>query len=172
MPHGLPALIEPERLAEQGVSLAGRLPLGGLRRLGESLADRSGFVEVALHFRLEGRGRSTVTGRLAATLRLVCQRCLEPYDLAVDVPVHLVVVRTEREAERLGDAEDPLVVDQGSVSLAHLVEDELLLALPQIPAHPEGLCHSETGCTAKTSDEASERRPFAALGTWRRHPGG
>ena len=141
MSGGLPAFIEPVRLAELGRSLAGRLPLERLRRLAELLVDRRGEAEVRLDFRQEGRGRVVVLGRIGALLRLTCQRCLEPFDFAVDVPVHLVVVGSDAEAERLAEEEDPLLLGEGqALSLAEMVEDELLLALPQVPAHPPPGC--------------------------------
>lgn len=163
MSGGLPAFIDPVRLAELGRSLAGRLPLERMRRLGEVLADRRGEVEVRLEFREEGRGRAVVRGRIGALLRLTCQRCLEPFDFAVDVPVHLVVVGSDAQAQRLAEEEDPLLVGEGqTLSLTEMVEDELLLALPQVPAHPP-----PCGGGAAWPEVESEREPspFASLRT-------
>ena len=163
MSGGLPAFIEPVRLAELGRSLAGRLPLERLRRLAELLVDRRGEAEVRLDFRQEGRGRVVVLGRIGALLRLTCQRCLEPFDFAVDVPVHLVVVGSDAEAERLAEEEDPLLLGEGqALSLAEMVEDELLLALPPEPAHPPPGCGGAARPEAEAAP-AERSSPFAAL---------
>ena len=163
MSGGLPAFIEPVRLAELGRSLAGRLPLERLSRLAELLVDRRGEAEVRLDFRQEGRGRVVVLGRIGALLRLTCQRCLEPFDFAVDVPVHLVVVGSDAEAERLAEEEDPLLLGEGqALSLAEMVEDELLLALPQVPAHPPPGCGGAARPEAEAAP-AERSSPFAAL---------
>ncbi|MCU0935134.1 MAG: YceD family protein [Gammaproteobacteria bacterium] len=161
MSGALPAYIEPVRLAELGRTLEGRLPLARMRRLADLLADRGGEAAVRLEFRQEGRGRSTVRGWVRAGLLLTCQRCLEPFELTLDLPVRLAVVHSDVEAERLAEEEDPLLVDgDQALSLADVVEDELLLALPQVPAHPP------PGCRVLVEAEASAGSPpspFAAL---------
>lgn len=167
MLEGLPVLVDPFRLAEQGQTIRGRLPVAHLKRLSECLAATSGEVEVELQFLEEARSRAVVRGAVRASLSLVCQRCLDPVEISLDVPVHLVAVRTEVEADRLDDGEDPLIAVDGRVSLSDLVEDELLLAMPQVPMHPPALC----GATVATadSDASSDRaRPFAALAALRR----
>ena len=173
MSRGLPAFIEPLRLAELGRSLEGRLPLSRLRRLSELLADGAGDVEVNLEFLEEAPGRPVVRGSLRASLRLACQRCLEPFDVPVAIPVRLVVVHSDREAEGLDEGEDPLVADDQPVLLADLVEDELLLALPQVPVHPWGVCGSVVEATrAGQEREATPLSPFAALDVLRQGKGG
>ena len=163
MSGGLPAFIEPVRLAELGRTLEGRLPVVRLHRLAGVLADQQGEVEVRLDFRREPRSRSAVHGHIRAGLRLTCQRCLQPFELMLDLPVNLVVVRSDAEAERLAEEEDPLLVGAGqALSLAELVEDELLLALPQVPAHPPPGCRPPAGSEAGSEPGPS---PFEALGS-------
>ncbi len=165
MSGGLPAFIEPVRLAELGRRLEGRLPVARLRRLAGVVADQNGEIEVRLEFGREPRSRSVVRGSIRGVLRLTCQRCLQPYELALDLPVHLVVVRSDAEAERLGEEEDPLLVgDAQALSLAELVEDELLLALPQVPAHPAPGCRPPEESEVDSGAGAS---PFAALDSLR-----
>ena len=62
-----------------------------------------------------------------------CQRCLEavPVDLGTDFAV--VAVTGEAEAARLGIRDDVLELDTGEPTLADVIEDELILALPQRP---------------------------------------
>lgn len=161
MSGGLPAFIEPVRLAELGRTLEGRLPVARLHRLAEVLADQQGDVEVRLEFGREPRSRTVVRGSIRGVLRLTCQRCLQPFELALDLPVHLVVVRSDAEAGRLAEEEDALLVgDAQALSLAELVEDELLLALPQVPAHPTPGCRPPAGSEIASGAGSS---PFAAL---------
>jgi uncharacterized protein len=167
MSEGLPAVIDPFRLAEQGQTVQGRIPVARLKRLAGQLAETAGDAEVDLEFLEEARGRAVARGTVRATLRMVCQRCLEPVEIVLDVPVHLVAVRTGAEADRLDEGEDPLIASDGRVFLADLVEDELLLALPQVPMHPATVC----GAAVVTDDEgaAGERAgPFATLAALRR----
>jgi uncharacterized protein len=87
--------------------------------------------------------------------------------------VRLVVVHSDREAEGLDEGEDPLVADDQPVLLADLVEDELLLALPQVPVHPWGVCGAVVEATrAGQEREATPLSPFAALDVLRQGKGG
>jgi uncharacterized protein len=170
MSGGLPVHVDPRRLAESGTTISGTLPLARLRRLGESLADTQGDVSVWLEFGLNGRGRPSVRGRLSVTVRLVCQRCLAPYELPLAAPVRLTVVRADREAGEMGD-EEALVAEEGPIALSDLVEDELILALPQIPTHPWGTCHSADPGGAAPEATGDRQRPFAALAALGRRRG-
>jgi uncharacterized protein len=173
MSGGLPAFIEPLRLAERRQSLAGYVALARCRRLAESLADTEGEVEVDLEFDREGPRRVVVRGSVRAELRLVCQRCLEPMTLRVEAPVRLVVVRSEAEADRLEEGEDPLLVGQDPISLVEMVEDEILLALPQVPTHPPAVCGGPALAPGADGDgPRAGGGPFATLASLRGGPGG
>jgi uncharacterized protein len=162
MSEGLPVVVDPFRLAERGQTVRGRLPVARLGRLSECLADTAGEVGVELEFLQEARSRTVVHGAVRASLRMVCQRCLEPVEVPLDVAVRLVAVRTEVEADRLDEGEDALVAVDGRVFLPDLVEDELLLAMPQVPMHPAGVCRPAVA--AADGDAESDRpRPFAEL---------
>jgi len=115
-----------------------------------------------------------IRGQLKAQVELVCQRCLGPLPLRLAVPVSLGLIRAEAEAAGLPEAYDPLglpeaydpllVADEGA-RVADWVEDELLLALPQIPRHEDRRDCEANGYRAP-GDEASRaerRRPFAGL---------
>ncbi len=68
---------------------------------------------------------------------LECQRCLAPYEQAFDAEVVYRVVNTEAEADEFPLDEDEVEVIVGSrqFDLVDLIEDELLLSLPVVPAH-------------------------------------
>jgi uncharacterized protein len=172
MSEGLPAFIEPIRLAEQARGFAGKLPLGRFRRLAESLADTSGQVEVELAFAMEPRGRARVSGRARAVLHLVCQRCLEPLEQSLEVAIHLVVVRSDAEAARLDEGEDPLLVGEDPIPLVEMIEDELLLALPQVPLHPPSVCSARDVAGAGARTGSGGGGAFASLARLRSERGG
>ncbi len=79
------------------------------------------------------RAKGGVTGQL----QLNCQRCDLPVELELDVSFDLLLVN-EATAELLPLETDVRIVQDGQVTLAELVEDELLLALPaQVCAQQE-----------------------------------
>ena len=97
----------------------------------------------------------------AQPIGLACQRCLEAVEVAVDAHGRLVFVESEEAAAGLPASHDPVTMSNGRVSLPDLVEEELLLALPLIPAHPDEGCRQEP--QAEDSQAAPTQRPFAGL---------
>lgn len=167
MSSKLPDRIDPVRLAERGVRLSGRLPLERMVRLGTGLANCDGEVIVELSFNIEAQGRVVLTGSVKGHVYQICQRCLEPMGLTVDKGVNLIVVRSEREAEALTGEADPLFYDGEPLSLLALVEDEVLLALPQEAKHTTGDCANRSswhsGDSRRSANTDKDANPFAIL---------
>jgi len=136
----VPDYLNPWRAAEQGRCLKGAIALASLPRLRDLLVDSDGTVRFELEFFRDHKGRPCVRGQVAAVLRLRCQRCLEPVSFEVDGPLLLGLVEGIDEAERLPEEYDPLMVEEERVRPAELVEDELILALPQVPMHGPAEC--------------------------------
>lgn len=167
MPKALPERVDPLRLADQGARLDGARAIGDLGRLVAALASDTGVAAVTLEFGRDDENRAWVRGSVTALLTFTCQRCLEPVALDVNTTFLLAVVRNEEEARRLPDRYDPLVLDDRSLALDTLVEDELLLALPLVPMHTT---LAECGAAARAvlaAEDAGETGgrggPFAVL---------
>jgi uncharacterized protein len=162
----LPEKINPWRIAAENGHLNGTLALTALPRLATVLDRVEGRVTVALAMGIDEQGTRFIKGALKAEVELTCQRCLSPLRLPLDVAVCLGLARDEAEIDRLPDEYEPLLVAEGgSLAIADLVEDELLLALPQIPRHDD-----MRECTVQGKVRLNEqvpdlerRQPFAAL---------
>lgn len=160
----LPALIEPILLAEKGAHLVGALPIKGMARLIPSCLDDRGEVRVDLRFgRAESGDVYELTGRLGATLRVACQRCLEPMELTLETDVRLLLVRPGEPGAGLAPEVETLAVDR-PLRLSELVEDELLLAMPMIPVHPLDRCPARD----LVKPVAAAAKPLAGLGRLKR----
>lgn len=97
-------------------------------------------------------------GHVSATLTLTCQRCLGEMTLPVEADSELAFV--EGAGTELAESREPVVMTAGQVSLATLIEEELLLALPLAPMHADtGRCHA----SAETHEGEPRQRPFAGL---------
>jgi DUF177 domain-containing protein len=169
-------IIEPLALAARGRSLEGRLPLASLSRLLPLLAldesqSASGEVEYELEFgRDEGR-TPQVRGIIKATLPLVCQRCMGVMDYPVATRTRLGIVSTRAAAEKLPSTHEPLLLpeedSEDELTLAGLVEDELILALPQVAMHNSKECpQGDAFRSAEGQENAIAPRrenPFAML---------
>lgn len=158
MSDRLPAVFDPASFADKRRHLVGDVPLDSLDRLADLLLDKTGDAHLDLQFGRSGR-LAWISGRVRSDLVLQCQFCLGPVPWPVDSALHLGVVTSVDEALRLPDSIEALIVGAGEeVSLADIVQDELLLAIPTIPRHAD--CRaSGSGIPAQTS----RPNPFTEL---------
>jgi len=103
-----------------------------------------------------------------ADVILQCQRCLLPLTESVHVDRHFRFVADEDTAAALDDEiDDEVLVLAKSLNLRHLVEDEMLLALPLVPRHavcPEAV-PMQFGDVEAVEEKAN---PFASLAALRK----
>jgi uncharacterized protein len=93
--------------------------------------------------RIDGRlqfgafeGRTTVDVRVEGKAVLECQRCLKPCEITVDESALVVIVR--EETDDVPGGYEPFVGMPEQLSLSALIEEQVLLALPLVPAHEAG----------------------------------
>ncbi len=161
----LPETIDPITLAEQGVRLTGELPLREMARLADLCEVGEGMAVADLKFAREPHGLRYLRARIDASLRLVCQRCLQPMDVVVRSEPVLALFLPGEPQTGVPEEAEPLVVEPGW-SLAALVEDELLLAMPMMPKHAPGECAANTLPPRKATQvevKTDRPNPFAVL---------
>jgi uncharacterized protein len=171
MSSRLPEFIDPFSLAEKNRRFSGEMSLKGMARLASALMSQDGSVNIDLNFGRDSFGQRFVDGDVSGELSLQCQRCLQPMRFNVDAQFHLGIVHSLAEAERLPEDYEPLIVEQPSIALRDIIEDELILQLPAIARHDEGKCMVKQTAERDVSsiekaDEAevpAEKNPFAVL---------
>lgn len=175
MKDRLPEHIEPLRLARSQRLMQGCLPLSRMPRLAESLEDSDGDINIELEFDVDKSGISWMKGHLSCTLSLRCQRCMQTLLMPVDTTFRLAIIESETEIEHLSEEYEPLLLDDALVSVAELVEDELLLSLPIVPKHDSKDCNAANfdeihndGLTETVSEPEEKKNPFAALADLKR----
>ena len=136
----LPVQIDPIRLAASGQQLHGELEISRLTRLVELLTSKEGTVKVEFEFDIDVNKISYVRGSITADLSLSCQRCLEAMPWHLDADISLAFIAHEHKIDELVDEYEPYVIGSDPVVLSDLIEDEILLALPQVPLHSEVEC--------------------------------
>ncbi|MCC5867586.1 MAG: DUF177 domain-containing protein [Gammaproteobacteria bacterium] len=123
-------------LAARRAKFAGALPLAAFDRLGAMLESGDGEVSARLTFSRGEEGVVQVAGECHAALALVCQRCLGGFTQHVDADFSMLLVDGEALIDRLdGDEEMEVVSDR--IRPLDLIEDELIMALPLVPVHPD-----------------------------------
>jgi uncharacterized protein len=136
----LPDYADPVRLCALGKAYEGKVALAGMSRLEPLLTSLEGEAVFALAFDMDGERRPVIRVDVQAVLSVQCQRCMQPMAFDVDSSTLLAVVSGPDEAERLPVELDPLLLTEGRVELRSLIEDELILAIPPAPMHPEAEC--------------------------------
>lgn len=166
----LPHEFDPFRLCESGSQLEGSIPLKQLKRLTPLImagSNDSGEVDVVLNFDIDDLGVPVVTGRIRARLALICQRCLEAYDFTVDQEINLAWAKSEREMKDLPLRVEPYLVETNPLVTNDVIEDEILLAIPQIPMHDADTCSASkwirTEQDSDTQTEPEKDNPFSVL---------
>jgi len=156
----LPLKVDPFRFADNSLSLSGMLLIKDMPRLRPSLGSDEGEVIVDLMFGVDEESKRHVKGHMQACVTLQCQRCLESFKYEIIGDFMLGIVQTQKEADRLPERYDPLLVPDFSLILSEMIEDELIVSLPIVPMH------RINDCQAKQSLEScpSEREnPFKVI---------
>ncbi|MDP9897795.1 YceD family protein [Variovorax ginsengisoli] len=167
-----PARLDVSAFAEAAATLSGSDPLTRYTRLGAELADPA--ADAVVQWEATGQERTGAGGNAVPWLHLaaetvvplVCQRCLAPVDIALQVDRWFRFVADEETAAVEDEnSEEDVLVGGRDFDLAALIEDELLMDLPITPTHE--VCPEPVQLSAvdPAFDQALEAKPnpFAAL---------
>lgn len=143
----------------------GVTPVATMSRLGKDVADQSGEIAWAIDGAVTSHGYPALTVSVRGTVQLMCQRCLTPFAYDIDSSTMLVLGKDDDEADQIEELLDDesidvidVIVGSRTTDLRDLIEDEALLALPQVPKH-------EVCPDSKLLDglQAVKPSPFAGL---------
>jgi uncharacterized protein len=157
-------LVNAVELAGRAATLERRVGLSQLPRLVEAGALEGTQMHVRLEFGTF-EGRPTVAVRAEGEVFLACQRCMKPCACRVDETAMLVVVA--HDTDEVPGGYEPLLGDPERLSVAELIEEQLLLGLPLVPVHATAAqCGAVAAALAADEDELAadeKQRPFANL---------
>lgn len=182
-----PECLDVKALARAGQTLSGRTPVSHRERLQAERAPTEAGYEPAPEPHIDWSIRGEWRERLGAaaqcwlhvqaqlTLPLVCQRCLGPVGVPLEVNRPFRFVADEATAEREDEsAEEDVLVLSPQFDVLELIDDELLMALPLVPRH-EPECPSPVQLTVQDpafDDGGAQGRPhpFAVLARLKQGP--
>ena len=143
--------------ARNGKEIRGEIAVSALPRLADMLAKSDGCLTYILRGHQEA-DRDILELTLQGACSLRCQRCLDALEFPVNLFSRLWLLPADRldETEEDDDEMDAIEAESRLDVLA-LIEDELLLALPFSPMHPDG------ECVPATHDLRLKDSPFAVL---------
>lgn len=175
-----PHRLDMQRFAEQGAELESTDALAAYQRLAaETEGTGVRATDRSVHWHARGelihpqhvQPQVWLHLRADATLPLVCQRCLAPVEVALELERTFRFVADEATAAAQDDqSEEDLLALTSSFDLPELVEDELLMELPVAPRHevcPEPVKMSAADAEFEAA-MAEKEHPFAVLGRLKR----
>lgn len=168
MSNHLPRRVDVARQVQARSIYEGALPLADLRRLRGSLAATDGEVSYVAEFGKDAFGVAFLALHVDAGLPLVCQRTLETFVQPVSIDQRLGLVASEADEAALPAEYEPLLVTEGDLSIADVIEDELILALPVVPLAPGAPLDWKDPSDIGPAHEP-EPGPFEVLGSLRKH---
>jgi len=177
MSREFPDFVDPWKAADGRRTFQGTMPIKRMQRLGSLLAPESadrndellirGDAGFTARFSYDRQGLVTIRLDVEAELPLVCQRSLEPYREKVSRHSWLAVIEDVAEQELIPDMYDPVLVEHRRMALLDIVEEELLLAVPQVPRSPESrlmdISTDETAVVPSGDEKTQSYKPFAGL---------
>lgn len=162
----LPLKVDAMRAAQKRLNYDGIIKAELLARLAESTESVISDANVTLSFDLDQRHLAFLRGHAEVEVMLACQRCQEGMPQTIHADFCYSPVQDPERIEDLPEAYEPAEVDEfGEIDLIQIIEDELILALPQIPMHDDDTCFMHASdISVGVIPEAEERpNPFAVL---------
>jgi uncharacterized protein len=154
MPDGASKLRDVNQLSDTGAAFEYELAVAQLPGFPLHTSAGEGTVRARLRFGRE-QGWPTAHVALEAEVEMICQRCLRPMRVRVSADSPVLLVDSEQAAEEAPDGSETFLAAEGRISLAALIAEELLLALPIVPLH-------EPGTPCAPSVPRAEHEPAAA----------
>ncbi|MEJ7686840.1 MAG: DUF177 domain-containing protein [Variovorax sp.] len=175
-----PDRMDVSSFAQEASNLSGNEPIPAWPRLSAELVDPA--PDASVHWEAAGVARPGSSGaqepwlhlRAGTRVPLVCQRCLSPVeiDLQVDRWFRFAADEATAAAED-EESEEDVLVSSREFDLHALIEDELLMEVPVTPRHV--VCPQPVQLSAFDPDfeaaEAAKPNPFAVLRTLRSRDG-
>jgi uncharacterized protein len=164
--------------AEDAAELSGRTPLQAFARLAAEARAAADAHEVSWSAQGELRNAGHLDPQAwlhlhaQASVPMVCQRCMEPVEVPLEVERSFRFVADETVAAAEDDESDEdLLVTSREFDLPALIEDELLMEVPVVPRHdicPVPLPMSSADAAYEEAPEPVN--PFAALKALKTRP--
>jgi uncharacterized protein len=173
MSREFPDFVDPWKAADGRRTFQGTMPIRRMKRLEPLLAPEGdeaesetlvrGEADFIARFSYDRQGLVIIRLGVNAELPLVCQRSLEPYREPVSRRSVLAVIEDVSDQEEIPDAYEPVLVEHRRLALLDIVEEELLLAVPQVPRNPASARVERSTDGQAAGAEEPRHKPFAGL---------
>jgi uncharacterized protein len=144
------------------------IPLAELPRVSHEITSKDGEAKGKVRFSRH-MGHAVADLDVKAAPEVICQRCMQAMRWPVNVKSRIALVSDYDAADRVPDGMEVFLVEADSVSVRDLVDEEVMLALPNVPRHGEDseCARQEVRLPGEPDEpdvEPDTQKPFAQLG--------
>jgi DUF177 domain-containing protein len=146
------------------------IPFGELPRVSHELTSKDGEARGQVRFSRQ-QGLAVADLEVNAQPEVVCQRCMQSMRWPVKVRSRVALVSDYDAADRVPEEFEVFLVEGDSLSVRDLVDEEVMLALPNVPRHAEDseCARQQVQLPGQPGEPADEpdlqvQKPFAQLG--------
>ena len=158
---GLPSSINPIEAAHKQFRWQGTLKTQQMSRLSALLMKDSAEVACDLQFSIDSQRYPLIKGQLSVVLVLVCQRCMQPFNYDITTAFMLSPVANEKQP--VPALYEALIMQDRRVKPVDIIEDEILLNLPQIAKHDVAECPVQLTADTDATGQIEVQQPFNNL---------
>ncbi|MDR9826161.1 23S rRNA accumulation protein YceD [Vibrio sp. FNV 38] len=158
----LPRTIDPAKTAQKRLDYDGIIQASLFKRLLESVEGVKRDAEVNVSFGHDEQRLVVISGKANIEVDLECQRCNEVFTHLCEVQFTYTPYYNEQSEEEAPEEYDLVDLNEyGELDLIQLVEDEFILALPQIAMHDYSACSvkSDNLVFGEIPEEIVEEKP-------------
>ena len=152
--------VDADVCARAGSTIERHYSVEQLPRLQEAGAQDGSWIDVRLQFSLFDE-RPAIDGTLSGTVRLSCQRCMQP--VAVPIEERFQVILLQQESVDEPGGYEPVIADPARFDVRWLAEEQALLALPLVPLHAAGECDEAVPQNVNEGASRGVQQPFQNL---------
>ena len=161
----IPCRVDALKLVGINQQFEGYIESQNLPRLMAAVVSAEPKVWVKATFERDAENYRTIVGECRSTVTMVCQRCLGEVDITLEGQFKAGLVFDDEQAKQLPRRLEPVEVSADEpLMFWDVIEDELLLSLPEFPSHDFGSCETVKHNLKQEVEEVVEREnPFDIL---------
>ena len=145
----------------------GRIPTSNFERVASEFTDFASSVLVNIEFSLDENNRIKVSGEATLEAKVTCHRCSVPVGTTIVAEMDATIVRSEDDAREFAQQGDVILVNDTSVSVVELIEDDLMMSVPWRVCEQGDNCvnlhASEKSAKSADADGFLKHQPFKNL---------
>lgn len=165
MVKSLPESIELNAAVRKEWQLSGEVVLSDLGRMPTSMIDsKDAMIQYDIQFRHSPSVLGEAVIKISADLELICQRSLETFAFPLRSSNTIGFISELEDEDKLHAQVSPSWVEDMLVDPKALIEDEILLMIPDVPVKPGAELDSQyLSDQGDTAADEQVQNPFAVL---------